>query len=162
MNKYYEFKQIAKNLETYKKKIKECERQIEEIYYILSGLKGISTDKIRYAVNKDEQIEKYYKLLEKKQGLVDKIKEYQLLVNWVTKVINRCPQHYRPYIIDIYVNDKSINDVAKKREKWKNEKHFNKKLKQAICATLDHMDLPYDKNKRLKESKAWKAKLDKN
>ena len=103
-----QFKNILKDYTFYEKQIQEMRIEIDYLYEVASGYKGVKYDNLRYARKEDGNaaiFEKIEKIKKRKQA-------YEYLIESADSILSSMTEQNREAVIKIYIKGESYEKVA--------------------------------------------------
>ena len=111
---YDVFKINLSNLKSYKQQAKILKGELEDLFYVMTGVKGVGFDNIPTSFNPHLAEIKRLDLIEKYD---DKLREYnsmRMMVETIESTYKRIPKEIRDMLKDVYIDKMTFRKAAVK------------------------------------------------
>lgn len=115
MNRKDYLKSEFENFNFCKQQIDFLCKQIDTIEYKMTGLKGVSTDKISGSNNPSQaKSKKWHELSAKKDRCIEELQQCQHIVEHVEHMLKMCSKKEREILEDIFIKEISMSSASGK------------------------------------------------
>ena len=106
------FRKKARNCVNVYEEIRRLEKQIEEIEYRMNGVSAVDPSKLRGMSSQFSHDSWLLSMSEKKDILELRLDACHKYIDWIMAVIVSCKKEYRPYIVSVYLQRKTVSSQA--------------------------------------------------